>query len=127
MTATYDVSTDIGKVRLLISDTSTTLPHFTDAEIQVFLSLYPGSIRLPAAQALEAWAASFSQNADSEHIGDYSYTKHQVQNMIALATKLRDAENTMPAMDWSEMDFTHYGEVEGADQVDSWMPWTGPI
>ena len=115
MVATYDISTDIGKVRLLISDTSTTAAHFTDDEIQFFLSLYPGSYRLPAAQALEAWASSLAQNADSERIGDYSYTKKQVQNMIVLAEKLRNTENTQPAMDWAEMDFTTYGEVEGVD------------
>ncbi len=123
MTATYDITTDCGKIRLLISDTSTVSPHFTDEEIAVFLSFYPGSYRLPAAQALESWAAALSQTADSERIGDYSYTKKQVQNMIALAEKLRNDENTMPAMDRSEMDFTTYGDIEGADHVDSWMPY----
>ena len=113
MTVSYDITTDTGKVRLLISDTSLTSPHFTDEEIQAFLSMYPGSIRLPAAQALESWAASLSQNADSEHIGDYSYTKKAVQNMLDTAARLRNDENTLPCADWSEMDFTTYGEVEG--------------
>jgi len=115
MTATYDLTTSIGKIRLLISDTSTTSPHFTDEEIQSFIDMYPGSYRLPAAQALEAWAASLTQNADSERIGDYSYTKKQVTNMLAVAAKLRDAENTQPAMDWAEMDFVNFGEVEGVE------------
>ena len=113
MTATYDLTSDVGKVRLLISDTDTLNYHFADEELQIFLSLYPGSYRLPAAQALEAWAAAYSANADSERIGDYSYTQKIVINMLALAEKLRNDENNMPAMDWSEMDFINYGEVEG--------------
>jgi hypothetical protein len=113
MTMTYDTSTNIGKVRLLINDTSTTAAHFTDAEIQVFLDLYDSVIRLSAAQALESWASSLAQSADSERIGDYSYTKKQVNNMLALAERLRQDEYNKPAIDWSEMDFTTYGEVEG--------------
>ena len=121
MTATYNVTTDIGKIRLMIADTSIITPHFSDEELAFFLSLYPGSYRLPAAQALEAWASAMSQTADSERIGDYSYTKKQVSNLLALATKLREDENTNPIVDWSSMDFTTYGDIEGADHVDSWM------
>jgi hypothetical protein len=115
MTISYDINTDTGKVRLLISDTSLTTPHFTDEEIQAFLTMYPGSYRLPAAQALEAWATGLSQNADSERIGDYSYTKKQVTYMLALAERLRNDENTQPVMDWAEMDFVDFGEVEGVE------------
>jgi hypothetical protein len=35
--ATYDPTTDAGKVRLLISDTDVTTPIFTDVEIATFL------------------------------------------------------------------------------------------
>ena len=123
MTTSYDITTDIGKVRLLIADTVLATAHFQDEEIAYFLSMYPGSYRLPAAQALEAWASSMAQNPDSEKIGDYAYTKKQVANMLAVAEKLRSDENTQPAMDFSEMDFTTFGDVEGADHVDSWMPY----
>lgn len=112
MTASYDITTDVGKIRMLISDTNLSNPHFTDEEIKVFLGMYPGSYRLPAAQALESWAAYFAQNDDSERIGDYSYTKKQSQNMLALADKLRNAENTTPVTDWSQMDFTTFGDAE---------------
>ena len=125
MTVTYDLTSDIGKVRLLISDTSLTSPYFQDEEIQVFLSLYPGSLRLPAAQTLESWAAAYSANADSERIGDYSYTQKTVTSMLALAEKLRNDENTQPVIDWASFDMTHFGEIEGVDHIDGWFPVNG--
>lgn len=50
---------DIGKVRLLIADTGTGEDQLlTDTQISVFLDLNGGSIRLAAAEALEAIAVS---------------------------------------------------------------------
>ena len=73
MAFTYDTTTDIGKVRLLIHD-QVNLPdhpaHYSDAEIQIFLDS-GGSVKLAAAEALEAWAAYYSDSPDSEKIGDY--------------------------------------------------------
>ena len=77
MAHTYDTTTDIGKVRLLIGDTDivpTTDAQFSDEEIQVFLDL-AGSVLGAAAKALEAWAATLADGMLSEKIGDYSYTK----------------------------------------------------
>jgi hypothetical protein len=112
MTATYDLTTDIGKIRLLIGDkdvTPATDAHFSDEELQVFLT-DEGSVNLAAAAALEAWAADLSENATNETIGDYSYSKKSVANKLDLAQKLRDKEANTPAFDWSEMDLTNYGE-----------------
>jgi predicted homoserine dehydrogenase-like protein len=52
---TYSLSTDIGKVRLLISDTDETDEIFEDEEIQSFLDM-EGSVKLAAAQALDTIA-----------------------------------------------------------------------
>lgn len=57
MAFTYNVSTDRGKVRLLITDVQESNPIFQDAEIDAFLSLNT-SVRLAAAAALECIAAS---------------------------------------------------------------------
>lgn len=57
MAFTYDVSTDRGKVRLLITDVQEANPLFQDAEIDAFLTLNT-SVRLAAAAALEVIAAS---------------------------------------------------------------------
>lgn len=56
--ATYEVGTDTGKVRLLCQDTDTADPYFTFEEIQAFLDLESGDVRLAAAQALDAIASS---------------------------------------------------------------------
>lgn len=104
MTVTYDLTTDIGKIRLTIGDKNILAPVFTDEELQVFLDA-EGSVNLAAAGALEAWAASYSANPDSEHIGDYSYSQSVVNKMLALAAKLR-ANAEAPAMDIASMDLT---------------------
>ena len=106
MSFTYDLATDIGKVRLLISDTVALTAHFTDEEITVFLTLASSVVYLAAALALESWATSLSESADSERIGDYAYTKKQVANKLALAERYRQVEAETPAMAWSEMDLT---------------------
>lgn len=109
MTVTYVVTTDIGKVRLLTGDKVISDPAFTDEEIQVFLT-QQGNVNLAAAALLEAWAASYAANADSEKIGDYSYTQKTTANMLELAKHLREAEASQPCGDWSEMDLVNYGE-----------------
>jgi hypothetical protein len=55
---TTDPTTDLGRVRLLISDVDTASPTFTDAEISAFLALEGGNVRLAAAQALDTIASN---------------------------------------------------------------------
>lgn len=52
MAATYDLATDLGKVRLEIPDTDIRKPIFEDEEIQYFLDVNEGDIYLAAAHAL---------------------------------------------------------------------------
>lgn len=58
MTFTYDLSTDIGKVRLIISDTVQAKAIFTDEEINAFLSMNESNVKLAAAGALDTMASS---------------------------------------------------------------------
>ncbi len=103
--------TDIAQVRLLINDK--TLPyHFTDAEIQAFLTMAGNSVFLAAAMALKSWAASLASAIDSERIGDYSYSKKQVANMIAIADNYVKMNATTPAMDWASMNLTNENDEE---------------
>ena len=116
MTATYDITTDVGKVRMLISDkdvTPATDAHFTDEELQAFLTM-AGSVNLAAAMALEAWAATESSSAQSEKIGDYSYSKKTADNKLALAARYRENESLTPSMTWAEMALTET-EIEEED------------
>ena len=108
MAYTYDVTTDIGKVRLLIGDTDitpTTDAQFNDEEIQVFLDI-GASVLMGAAKALEAWAGAISGDLTSEKIGDYSYTKKTVADKLALADKYAKQDAETPYLTWSEMDLT---------------------
>ena len=114
MAFTYDTTTDIGKVRLLINDkvnTYDTPAHYSDAEIQIFLDS-AGSVKLAAAEALEAWAAALTDTMDSEKIGDYSYSKKLVANKLTLAERYRKSAEEAPVLEWAEMDLTGTGEDE---------------
>lgn len=108
MAHTYDLTTDIGKVRLLIGDTDVvpvTDAQFSDEEIQIFLTL-GGSVLAGAAKALEAWAGALSGDLLSEKIGDYSYTKKTVADKLALADKYAKQDKETPYMTWAEIDLT---------------------
>lgn len=65
MSVTYDLTNDVGKVRLIIQDGASSdssikdAAIFQDADVQGFLDL-EGSIKLAAAQALDAMASSES-------------------------------------------------------------------
>ena len=108
-TWTYDITDNIGKVRLMIGDTDivpTTDAHFSDEEIQVFLTMASSSVYLAAAMALEAWAATETANLDSEKIGDYMFTRGAVNKKLTLAKQYRSAEEETPVFEWSEPDYT---------------------
>lgn len=55
---TYDLTTPVGKIRLLVSDTDSTAPVFTDTEITALYAMCGSNVRLGAAQALEAIAGN---------------------------------------------------------------------
>ena len=110
MSFTCVLTTDIGKVRLKISDKNEADYYFEDAEIQAFLTA-EGSVNLAAAAALESWAAAYALNASTERIGDYSYAQSITKNMLDLATKLRKDDAETPAMTWAEPDLL--GTTEG--------------
>ena len=78
----YELSTDIGKVRLLLSDMDNTKEIFTDEEYQVFLDM-EGSVKLAAAQALDTIA-------DNEALASKKLTSSDVAvDGPALADSLR--------------------------------------
>jgi hypothetical protein len=56
MTFSYDLTTDVGKIRLLIPDRTTATAFFTDEELTAMLSL-EGDVRRAAALALETMAS----------------------------------------------------------------------
>jgi len=103
MSFTYVLTTDIGKIRLAISDNVAADYHFEDEELQVFLT-DEGSVNLAAAAALESWATAYALNADNESIGGYSYGQSVTKKMMELAAKLRKDVASKPVFGWSEPD-----------------------
>lgn len=103
MTLTYDLATTVGQIRLIIGDKDLANAVFTDEELTAFFTM-EGSVNLAAAAALEAWAASYAANADSEKIGGYNYSQTICKKMMDLAARLRTTASETPASTWAEMD-----------------------
>ena len=91
-TFTYDVSTNVGKVRLNIADIDLrvitgTRPDwtvlFTDEEIQVFLDRAENNINLASAYALYAIASSRVLLAKKKQLGDF------MEDLTALGKEVR--------------------------------------
>lgn len=96
---TYDLNTDIGKVRLLIGDhpkageESTYEFMYSDKEIQAFLDLSNGSVYLAAATTLDMIAADWSKTSRSVSILDISVSDGDY------AGALRDRANALREQD----------------------------
>jgi len=112
MAFTYDVSTDRGKVRLLITDVQEANPLFQDAEIDAFLTLNT-SVRMAAAAALEVIAASEVLvlkkivNLDLETDGPAV-----ARELRELAKQLRAQETAVGAFDIAEQIVDPFTERE---------------
>ena len=123
--ATYDLSTVIGKVRLLINDTDITDPQFEDDEITATYNMGRGSfsgqaaIYEAAASCLDSWVSTLASVKTGEKIGDYSYslgggaagTPASIKS--ALADKYHKMAMETPAFAIGELDFENYGVEEG--------------
>lgn len=109
MAHTYDLTTNIGKVRLMIGDTDivpTTDAQFSDEEIQVFLTMASSSLLIAAGYALEAWASAITDSLLSEKIGDYAYTKKDAENKLKLAAEYKKQDAEKPYLTWAEMNLS---------------------
>jgi hypothetical protein len=106
--ATYDLSTDVGKVRLLIPDRDLANPVFQDGELETFLAL-EGDVRRAAALALETIAADEALVLKVVSVLGLSVNGPSVaQALLVRARELRaqaeEAEARGDALfDWAEM------------------------
>jgi len=80
---TYDITTNLGKIRALIGDTDVTSIILTDAKISAFLVMKSNDLYATAALALLAIAASKSLLAKKKTAGDYS------EDLTAIAKECR--------------------------------------
>ena len=113
----YDLTTNIGKVRLIIGD-NTAVEVFTDIEITYFLTVNGNNITLAAADALEAWMSKYATSPDSEKIGDYAYTQKIIQNMNKLQTELREKDASSPVLEIAEMDLSGLGDTTVSEDIE---------
>lgn len=94
MAFTYDIETNIGKVRLLIGDTDSTDVLLQDDEIDLFINTY-GTIQLAASNAAMAIAAKFSRNADKQ-IGSLRLSfSSRAQNYRNMAKEIKQYSSSM--------------------------------
>ena len=118
MAFNYDITTDRGKVRLLIGDTVDAGHQFEDDEIDAFLAMAGGSLLTAAGYALEAWAAAITDSLKSEKIGDYAYTKDTAGKKLTLAEEYKKQDAEKPYLTWAEMDLSGLGDTTISEDIE---------
>ena len=112
MSFTYDLATNLGKLRLMIRDTDIANPErqlFQDNEISFFLSQNNQTLRLAAADALEALAANAALLAKIEQIGSYKIDSTRMAEAIRKqATRYRELEEQAPAFGFAEQTLSKF-------------------
>ena len=117
-TFTYDITGNIGIVRLNISDIDLTTTVgvrsdwtvlFTDEEIQIFLTRASSDTNLASAYALMAIASSRALLAKSKRLGDYSEDLSKIASELREQAKyfIKIAETT-PSADFAEQVLTDF-------------------
>ena len=86
MAFTYDTSTDIGKLRLYLGDTTEAEAVFSDEELAVFLS-GTSNLFLAVARAYNAWAGLAVRTDYSYRLGDRSLDRKGVQRKLLDAAR----------------------------------------
>lgn len=120
MPTTYDITTDIGKVRLLCRDTDVLNAMFDDAEIQAFLDLEGNNVKLAAAQALDTIASNEALVSKRIRLLDLDLDGPAVAKALrdaaaSLRTQVADAQadaESGDAFDWAEMVIDPFSERE---------------
>jgi hypothetical protein len=93
MSFTYDPSTTIGHIRLLIADTDSTHPIFTDEEVNASIAMEGSYPRMCAAMLLESLAANRARLASVAAVLDIKLSAAEAaKELRELATLFRDSE-----------------------------------
>jgi len=115
----YNLSTSVGKVRLLIKDTNITNPLFEDAEISAFLTMESDTVKRAAALALETIASDEALTTKAISVLDLRMDGPAVaRSLMQRADKLReqadreDAADEGAAFDVAEMVYDRFSYRE---------------
>jgi len=131
MSFTYDLTSTIGQMRLLIADTDGTTPLFQDEELQAFQDItsmmlvgpttfFGGGdipqqelLLLSCAQAMDALANKVSAtHGQTVTIGDFTVAaQDQVTSLQGTAQRFRDAVNNLPAWGIIEENLSGFNEL----------------
>lgn len=109
MAFTYDVSTDAGRVRMLVPDSNATSYVFEDEEVNAFLALEGGVVRRAAALALETIASNEALTLKVIKVLDLqtdgAKTSDALLKRAALLRSQAEADEAAEggAFDWAEM------------------------
>lgn len=105
--STYNPAADIGKVRLLVGDTTPSTAVNTDLEIQAFLDMASQNLRLAAAIALDAAANNAAKLAKIVKLGTLGIDKSSVfKALIIAAEKMRRTASPSPYVSSSDSNFS---------------------
>lgn len=113
MSFTYDVTTVIGQVRVLIGDTVSGTAKFQDEEISAFLSLTSQSVYLACALACNAEAAKIGSQLQEIQLGDFrDYSgRNQVAALQQQAERFTELEYNTPAWGVVEENLSGFNEL----------------
>ena len=106
MPITTDPTTAIGKVRLLIADTDATNYTFEDAEIQAFLDLENGNLRIAGATAIVSIVSDRAKLAKVVQLGRYQTQQQAVADLLAIAERLRSDAIAQGGLQTAELALT---------------------
>lgn len=113
MANTYDLATDVGKVRLLIGDTGIEDPLFSDEELTAFVELEEGSVYRGAASALDAIAVSEALTLKAVTVLDLTTNGPAVAESLRYnASRLREMAADEVLVDFAEMMLTPQNTLE---------------
>ncbi len=117
--STYDLTTNVGKVRLYIQDTNVADAHFIDAEVNAFITEAGSSkLRAAAGLALITWAATLGREDESVSTGAWTGNRGDVAaKMQKLASTYFELDHYMqetraPYIGFAAVDWTPSVEAE---------------
>jgi hypothetical protein len=112
MAFTYDLTTTIGKVRFLVGDNDPDNILMQDDEIQFCYDQSFESLLLAAAMACEAMASKVSANLTDIVLGSLRINETtKSEQLMAMADRFREKENSQPAFAAVETDNCSFSEL----------------
>lgn len=116
MAFTYNLTTDIGKVRRDIRDIDGAQAAFTDEELTSFLAEADSNVKGAAGLALLAWAVQLSQEDELVSTGAWKGDRRNVaakmQKIAAEYLKMAGIDGPPIAHGFAEMDWTAHAATQ---------------